>query len=324
MTLVRVIKGWRWPDLSRQTPQGDGTWGDWQFTEEPVTECDGVLVLNYLAHDIHVRSTLGNVWLLCQEPDVPGFSDWMREGHEPFSRVFTHSPPSDGSRYVCSQPALPWHLGRDYQALQHIIPSDKQEQIAWVTSALRVLPGHRRRMAFLEELREGQVTCVDLYGRGMNPIDDKWDVLYPAKYALAVENARQPDYWTEKIADCFLSWALPVYDGCPNILDYFPEEAIISIDIDQPQAALDVVRGLPGSGEWERRRKALGEARRLVLEEYQFFPWMSGLLGRHLQGGERVDMCLRRWSPRPSTRLRNFRRRWGSRLHGLIPLLGAD
>lgn len=306
--LIRVIKPWDWPDLSRQTRFRNGVWRDWVFTEQPVKDCDGVLVLNYLHQDVRVCCPKDNVWALLQEPVSPGVNDWMTEGHSPFSRVFTHATRLRGTRYVRSHPAVPWHVGRDYSALHGCAPGHKQERVVWITSATRVLPGHRRRMTFVERLCGMDGSPVELFGRGINPVDDKWEVLYPSRYALAIENARQRDYWTEKLADCFLSWSLPLYDGCPNIFDYFPEEAIIPLDIDHPDAAIEIIRGLPGSGEWQRRQAALGEARRLVLEKYQFFPWMTGLLAGCVSDGQPSDTQLRRWSPSLATRLRNFSR----------------
>lgn len=306
--LIRVVKSWEWPALKCQTPGESGRWGDWCFTEDPVSECDGVLVLNRVTQDLRVRCPRDHVWALFQEPLSPGVNDWMQEGHRPFSRVFTHAPSVRDSRYVRSHPAVPWHLGRNYSALHDCLPGHKHERVVWITSATRVLPGHHRRMAFAERLRAQGGAPVEFFGRGINPIGDKWDVLYPASYALAIENARQPDYWTEKIADCFLSWSLPLYDGCPNILDYFPEDAIIPLDLDHPETAIEIIRGLPGSGEWHRRQAAIGEARRLVLEKYQFFPWMAGLLSDRMGDGQPEDLRLRRWTPSLATRLRNFPR----------------
>jgi hypothetical protein len=170
------------------------------------------------------------------------------------------------------------------------------------------LVDHLRKVDLAQQL-------VRLYGRGINPVADKWGVLEPAMYALALENACRPDYWTEKLADCFLADALPLYYGCPNIRDYFPAEALIEIDPGDPGAVVRLLAELPGSGEWERRRSAIAEARRLVLEKYQFFPWMAGLLGEHTVNEPPVDVRLDPWRPSWSTRWRNFRRRWARRLH---------
>jgi len=324
MRLIRVIKNWNWPALSRQTPHGDGEWGQWRFTEDPVAECDGLLVLNRPVDTVQVHCPADNVWALMQEPDEPGVHDWMREGHAAYRKVFTHAPPTDDPRYVRSHTAVPWHVGQSYLQLQQSPLEGKSPQVVWITSDLRLLPGHRRRMALLERLRllDPSQQLVQLYGRGIHPVADKWTVLAPAMYSIAMESAAQPDYWTEKIADCFLAGVLPLYHGCPNILDYFPEDALIQVDPERPDALMALLHELPGSGEWQRRRRALEEARRLVLEKYQFYPWMAGLLDRYAVTGPSVPVRLDPWHPRLSTRWRNFRQRWGRRLGSVAGLRG--
>jgi hypothetical protein len=79
---------------------------------------------------------------------------------------------------------------------------------------------------------------VDLFGRAARPIDDKWDGLAPYHFSLAIENTVATDYWTEKVADCFLSWTCPIYNGAPNLADFFPRDSFIQIDIARPREAL--------------------------------------------------------------------------------------
>lgn len=314
--LIRVVKNWNSPLLARQSPGNDGVWGEWCFTEQPVPECDGLLVLNHPVEAVEVLCPAGNVWALMQEPDAPGVHDWMREGHAAYHRVFTHAPAVEHPRYIRSHPAVPWHVGQSYGQLQHMPVEAKSAHTVWVTSDLRLLPGHRRRMALLDHLRniDPAQELVHLYGRGIDPIADKWTVLAPAMYALALENAAQPDYWTEKLADCFLAGVLPLYYGCPNIADYFPEDALIRIEPHQLDVLTTLLAELPGSGEWERRYNAIAEARRLVLEKYQFYPWMVGLLEQYAVDAPPVEVRLDPWRPSWPTRWRNLRRRWGRRL----------
>jgi hypothetical protein len=114
----------------------------------------------------------------------------------------------------------------------------------------------------------------DLWGKGFTPIEDKWNGLSPYQYALAVENHRGPHYWTEKLADCFLSWAMPIYYGCTNISEYFPSEAMISIDIDSPDS-IAIIEETLHSDRWQRSQDAIAYARELILDRYQFFPFVA-------------------------------------------------
>ena len=54
-----------------------------------------------------------------QEPYIRGLFDWMVEGHDQYAHVFTHLQASSaaGDKYVCSQPAVPWHVNKSYDEL---------------------------------------------------------------------------------------------------------------------------------------------------------------------------------------------------------------
>jgi hypothetical protein len=140
------------------------------------------------------------------------------------------------------------------------------------------LPGHRKRWAFLEYIQQDGSLDIDLFGRAVQFIEDKWDGLAPYKYSLAIENSSSPDYWTEKIADCFLSWSVPIYYGCTNLADYFPKGSFIRINIDSPREAFESVKTILERDNWEKRLPALKEARNRVLHRYQLFPHLSRLI----------------------------------------------
>ena len=236
MTLVRIVKDWEWAGLFRQTPGGSGMWGGVQFTLDPVEECDFLIMLNNRKRTAtRVQCPRESVWAIMQEPYIIYLHDWMIEGHEPFSKVFTHYPPS-------TDPAIPWHINRTFDELIDKRIPDKVRAISWVTSKLTFLPGHRKKMALLDFLRQNARFNIDVFGRGIRCVKDKWDGLAPYKYSLAVENSSGPDYWTEKVADCFLTRTVPIYYGCTNLEEYFPKESFIRIDVDQPEASLKKIR----------------------------------------------------------------------------------
>ncbi len=279
MTLVRIAKDWDWPNLLRQTPGGRGIWDGIRFTLGDEEECDVLVVLNNrMKTDIRARCPEGRVWALMQEPYVRGFTDWMAEGHEAFSRVYTsYIPPRDG-KYTVSHPALPWQVNRSFDELVSAGVPAKDRTCSWIAGSPRDLPGHMKRLSFLHALRSEGSLDVDLYGRAVRFIEDKWDGLAPYRYSIAVENTVWPDYWTEKIADCFLAWTVPIYHGCPNLEEYFPPDSFIRIDIERPREALEAIRRVLREKDRERRMQALSEARRRVLHEHQLFPHLAKLV----------------------------------------------
>ena len=137
------------------------------------------------------------------------------------------------------------------------------------------MTGHRRRQEFVG-LIEHSVVGVDVFGEGRTRIlRDKWEGLGPYRYSVAIENTSKPDYWTEKISDCFLSFTVPIYFGATNIGDYFPEESFIWLPLDDPPRALDTLRAAVKDDSWTSRLAALKQARRLVLDDYSLFGQLS-------------------------------------------------
>jgi Glycosyltransferase family 10 (fucosyltransferase) C-term len=279
MTLVRVAKDWDWPDLLRQTPGGKGVWDGINFTTDEVDECDVLVVLNNrMKHAVHARCPKGRVWALMQEPYARGFTDWMAEGHEAFDRIYTNYLPSSDPKYIASQPALPWHVNRTFDELKTCAMPEKNRPLSWVVGNIHDLPGHMKRGIFLRAIQANKDLDIDLYGRAVRFIEDKWDGLAPYRYSIAAENTSWPDYWTEKIADCFLAWTVPFYYGCGNLEKYFPADSFIRIDIEKPDEAIGMIKRYLREDDWGRRLPALEEARRRVLYEYQIFPMLTKLL----------------------------------------------
>jgi hypothetical protein len=239
-----------------------------------------------------------------QEPYVPGLYDWLMEGHEPYARFYTHTPPSAAPKYIASHPAMPWGVGLSYDELMAAEIPRKNAGVSWIASNLTFLPGHRLRAALRHTLESPQAPPVDLFGRGILGVPRKWDALAPYRYSLAIENASEPDLWTEKIADCFLSWTVPLYYGCTNPERYFPEESFIRVNPADPGSVAGRIRDILARDEWERRLPALEAARRLVLEKYQLFPFLADAIRNDREnGGPKAEIVIpgyraRRWKHR--------------------------
>jgi hypothetical protein len=62
------------------------------------------------------------------------------------------------------------------------------------------------------------------------PIEDKNKNFRDCMFHVAVENVKQPNLFTEKIIDSFLTKTVPIYRGCSNIEEYFDERGIIQFD----------------------------------------------------------------------------------------------
>lgn len=267
--------------MMRQTPFCSGRWGGIEFTLDSVRECDYVIVLNRVPNDTEVFCPPENIWAVMQEPPVREYK-WLQKGYDSFARIITPDPVLKGPRFVHDSLALPWHVNKSYDELNLLArPVDKPKDISWVTSSLTGRRGHQQRMKFLHAL-QGQMN-FDLFGRGFEPIEDKFEGIYPYKYTLAVENHSGHFYWTEKISDCFLSWSMPIYYGCTNIEAYFPKESYIKIDISKPEEAADIIRKAVTDRLWEKNLDAIELSRNLVLKRYQFFPYIAGKIREDME-----------------------------------------
>lgn len=272
MTRVLVLKDWTWLDHRQHTPNTSNVWDGIEFTDDASQPHDYVVVMNRVPENVTVHCAPERIWGITQEPPVSEYH-WLREGFSHFYQVFTPDVNAPHPRIRPSHGALPWHAGKSYDQLKAMTPPDKPHRLSWITSSKTGRMGHQQRMAFLEMLQQ-QVT-FDLFGRGFQPIDHKWDGLAAYRYTLAIENHSGPYYWTEKIADAFLAWSMPIYHGCTNISEYFPQEALIRIDIANPQEAIEIIQDAIHSDLWQQRRDAIAHARALVLDHHQFFPFIA-------------------------------------------------
>jgi hypothetical protein len=268
---VCILRDWHDFNVFRQTPGKKSVWEDILFNEDAGTKSDYVIVLNRPLADVTVHCPTRNVWAIIQEPPNEVFSR-LHKGDLCYSRVYTTDESLQGDRYLHSQPAIAWHVDRDYDELVRCGIPEKKYNLSWITTNKTVFRGHRSRMKFLRTIREE--IEFDLFGYGIRPIDNKWDGLAPYRYSLAIENYSNPYYWSEKIADCFLAWAMPIYYGCTRISDYFPPESMILIDIGDPGSA-ELIREGISQHLWERNLDAIACARQLVLNHYQLFPFIT-------------------------------------------------
>jgi hypothetical protein len=262
-----------WP-LARQTPGGSGLWKDVQFyIDQPVDECDAWLVYDGLVKPETAICPVENIVFITAEPPSIKTHDakWLRQ----FARVISSQRNLRHPGVRLSQTGLPWHVGKSYDELSREGFPKKSKNLSIIASNKSFTAGHQQRLAFVEQLR--QRSHGDLFGRGVRELENKWDGLADYRYSVAIENCEYPDYWTEKIADCFLAGTTPFYYGCPNIADYFPPEAFVWIDLANPEKALARIEEVLAGNDCEKRQPALTKAKNLALNEYNLFNLLAGV-----------------------------------------------
>lgn len=178
-----------------------------------------------------------------------------------------------------------WYYGGLEHAKAHPAPPAKTGLVSVFGSAkAQTHTLHHRRNVFLNDMIDGLGDQVDVFGKGYQFVEHKAEGIDAYRYHIAVENHIGPHHWTEKLSDSYLGYSLPLYVGCSNLGDYFPEDSFIRLDIGDSEAALAHIEKAIQDNEYEKRLPAIIEARRRVMEEYN----LGNMLARHILGDTQV------------------------------------
>ena len=273
-------KKWVREKILKQSKDGKGVWGDYYFScEKSDGPFDGVAKIGRISSDWDIHCNPKNIVAVHMEPYLGAtyWHNWMISGNEECSHIISsYMGDKNGDKQIIGHALHPWYLEKNYAELTTMDIPDKLEQnkLSWITSNQMGLPYHRHRMYFKSYVDKYHPELFDISGRGIKSIDSKWAAMAPYKYVLAIENVYEPHIWSEKLADPFLAYSLPFFSGCPNILEYFPEDSFVPIDIKNPEETLEIIKKTIQDKQWEKSLPAIKEARRLVLEQYQFVPYM--------------------------------------------------
>ena len=279
--------------ISKQSPTGS-RWKDIQLVSDIrdsdiVIICDGLPNLSRDEFEIFLKK---DKIYLQREPD-----------HVQGSVNIDKSKVLKAITYESYHPYVDWYVDMDYNTLSKIKISDynkdKKNPIC-VISNKAFTDGQRKRLAFLEKIQH--LVEIDFYGQrqisnrfknycgpiefdvtednlfnptGAYPYRDK-SRIFQYKVSISLENGKQRNFFTRTSED-LLCWALPVYWGCPNLQDYFPENSYRHVDIEKEDFTKEQIKFLLRDPE-EKELKALAEARELILNKYNFFPYISNIL----------------------------------------------
>jgi hypothetical protein len=277
-----------WP-IERQTPNHSGIWENCHFIiNKEVSECDYWVVCDDLVHTEETTCPKENTILITQEP--PTLGKYSTLFVKQFSTVVTCHKNIRHNNPIFQQQGLPWHVGRrqknhvnlswskDYDELISIGRIYKDKEISVISSSKDGSIGHRQRLEFISILKKYFGESMDIFGRGINEIEDKWDALERYKYHIALENSEVDDYWTEKLSDAFLAGCYPIYWGCPNINKYFNSFSLTAIDVNHPDNAIQSIKSCMSEYKYEQAQQYIEEAKKDVLNKYNVFPMICELI----------------------------------------------
>ena len=266
------------------TPGGGLRWGRcrFDFNPEPGGRADFSAVLGNARPYDRFMVAPQNTLFIAGEPLSKKL--YPQAFYRQFGHVVDSHAQSRHPHLHVSALGLNWHVGLDrsshryrygYDHLAALACPEKQNRIAVVCSNASKTEGQRRRLALLEGLKQRLGDRLVHFGRGFEPIDDKMEAILPYRFQLVLENGVEPHYWTEKLADAYLGWAYPVYLGCPNVADYLPAEALLSINDLGVDTAAARIAELLDQPLGPQREAALAEARHRILNVYNPFAWAA-------------------------------------------------
>ena len=272
----------------RQFPDNIPVWGNCEFALGPeATDYDWLVVYNDLpskSPEQVLPCPQQQTILVTTEPS--SIKSYGSAFTAQFGYVLTSQEPwaLPHPQRIYSQPALQWYYGlgqtrlRSYRQMADTPPLHKSRLLSTVCSTKQQRHTlHQKRYRFTQALKE-RIPWLDIYGHGVQEIDDKAESLDAYRYQLAIENHISLHHWTEKLSDVFLGAALPFYCGCPNAADYFPPESFIPLDINDVEGSCNIILQAIEEQQYERRLNAILEARRRVLEDYNIFSVLTRII----------------------------------------------
>ncbi|MGO4408025.1 glycosyltransferase family 10 [Bosea sp. RAF48] len=261
----------------RQTPGRSGRWGSFRFSvDEALKHCEAWAVFESLETRADVFCPPDRTVFITGEPSDIG--RYHPEFLAQFGYVISGRNDLSHPRQIYLQPAHPWFVERDLDELLVMPPPAKSRDICVLISDKAFTEGHRRRLDFLERLRQVH-PAIDIFGRGIRPFESKWDTLLPYRYTLVLENSDERDFVTEKMPDAWLAFCHPIYSGSVNAERYASPDAFTRIDIAEPEAAIARIGSLLADETgYGTCLPAVVAARQDYLTRWQFFGNLAGAL----------------------------------------------
>lgn len=126
----------------------------------------------------------------------------------------------------------PWMDSLDFWCYDNLINKnfDKTKNISSSITSLNQRLGQNclypQRYSIAQMLND--LDIIDVYGGWKNSVK-RHDALVDYKFNISIENEYQDNWISEKFYDCILTDTIPIYFGCKNIRNIYPEDGYILI-----------------------------------------------------------------------------------------------
>ena len=280
----------------RQMASGKMMWQDYNFVlHADNRDYDYLAVYNDLPEPLAVSCPPENTIHISPEP--PCIARYEDAFLAQFGSIITQDANIRHPRRIFSHGGLLWFIGANvakdgtaadampFVELEKLFDKPKKKLISVITSTKATHDGHAKRLRFVHKLKKHFGQQLDVYGRGINPVKDKSEAMVDYRFHVVLENSSCDHYFTEKITDCFIAGCYPMYYGCPNIGDYYPENSYLPIDIDDFATAVKVIENAIANDYDQKYRQQLRQARDMTMYEHNIYPLLVRIINE-LESGK--------------------------------------
>lgn len=273
-----------WPpevwDIAKYSPNGDCIWGDYEFfLNKEIDDPDYWIVCGNTIKEIDIShvSKMNTIFITSESADIVVYpEDFLKQ----FGYISSFRDDLKHPNFIRAVPVLPWFINRTYEEQKLINTIPKKKKLSLLASDKKISINHIDRLNFVKKIKKHFGSEIDIFGAGYTEhIKDKIPTHDPYQYTLVLETISVPEYFSEKLADSYLSLCYPIYYGCSNLNEYFDKKSYSIIDIHNVELSIKVIKNiLDADNFYDERLKYLVEAKNKYLQDYSLFSVLAKIL----------------------------------------------
>ena len=273
MTSEQMVK-----DYSKQSPNNSGVWKDISVTFD-VNEADYLIIQDNCDDNLLNEFTPEKIIYFSRE----ALSPELINQYQPTSvNRFSFW---DGTGYLWTKwnyPGAYGGIGMTYDELKsEAEPPAKNKIISCIQTNKSITELHRLRKLFIETYSKkyeidvyGSISCSNTILKNNNKVN----ALDAYRYTFAFDNQLHiKNFVGTQVTDALLRWVVPIYCGGGDLNKYFPEKSFIQMDKSDLND-IDKMNHIINNDDFESRLNDITEARRLIMDKYNLWPTIWGII----------------------------------------------